>query len=451
MVGRGGDQRALTPPDGRDLQYARLLFDALWSRTSKPGRRFAKDHEILYQRWLRLARVIIRNNGGATPFGSLGDTDRVLDLLELPDDRNSCYPSPRDLNDEELASLKWQRAIASEALDDIYVNLGQPLDQREKFGYTSESWNIYNDASTFLLRWGDETAYEANPNIKRKRWRRREIIVNYRREVATFCKRWRLNAWWAVPAIIQNHFLRADDDFNWDRTIPPLSMYLLEPNAPVTLPLTVKLPGRTDEEFEIDRARALDLVETTVIQTARGPIRGIRAHLSREERTGWERSNDSSCVLFEWDGHRYLKQTVGKSTGSSDFTTPPRPTTPSDYLIDQCQQRIGRSITYREARSVRSQVSEQTRDYRIKLVSEGWSSLGGGDHNLIAETIARLLLSPNLIWEQLAPVNHLYQGKSSYGDFQSIWRSCRNFARLANLTLPSERAGRIMGKENIVH
>ena len=154
MSGRGGNQRPLTSPDGRDLQYARLLFDALWSRTSKSGRRFAKDHDILYQRWLRLARVIIRNNGGATPFGSLGDTDRVLDLLELPDDRNSGYPSLRDLNDEELASLKWQRAIASEALDEIYIDLGQPLDQRDALASESESWKIYDDASSFLLRWG---------------------------------------------------------------------------------------------------------------------------------------------------------------------------------------------------------------------------------------------------------------------------------------------------------
>ena len=71
MAGLGEDLRALTPSDGRNLQYARLLFDALWSRPSKLGRRFAKKHEILYQHWLRLARVIIRNDGGVTPFGPL--------------------------------------------------------------------------------------------------------------------------------------------------------------------------------------------------------------------------------------------------------------------------------------------------------------------------------------------------------------------------------------------
>ena len=42
-------------------------------------------------------------------------------------------------------------------------------------------------------------AYDASPNIKRKRMKHRGIIVNYRREVDAFCKRWRLKAWWAVP------------------------------------------------------------------------------------------------------------------------------------------------------------------------------------------------------------------------------------------------------------
>ena len=61
MAGVDEDLRALNPSDGSELRYARLLFDALWSRSSKPGRRFAKEHEILYQHWLRLARVIIPN------------------------------------------------------------------------------------------------------------------------------------------------------------------------------------------------------------------------------------------------------------------------------------------------------------------------------------------------------------------------------------------------------
>ena len=71
MAGVDEDLRALNPSDGSELRYARLLFDALWSRPSKPGRGFAKEHEILYQHWLRIARVIIRNNGGVTPFGPL--------------------------------------------------------------------------------------------------------------------------------------------------------------------------------------------------------------------------------------------------------------------------------------------------------------------------------------------------------------------------------------------
>jgi len=71
MAGADEDLRAPTPSDGRNPEYARLLFEALWSRSSKPSRCFAKEHEMLSQHWLRLARVIICNNGGVTPFGPL--------------------------------------------------------------------------------------------------------------------------------------------------------------------------------------------------------------------------------------------------------------------------------------------------------------------------------------------------------------------------------------------
>ena len=71
MAGEDEDLRALTPSDGRNLEYARLLFEALGSRPPKPGRCFAKEHEILCQHWLRFARVITRDNGGVPPFGPL--------------------------------------------------------------------------------------------------------------------------------------------------------------------------------------------------------------------------------------------------------------------------------------------------------------------------------------------------------------------------------------------
>lgn len=442
MSGRGGNQRPLTSPDGRDLQYARLLFDALWSKTSKSGRRFAKDQDLLYRRWLRLARVIIRNNGGATPFGSIGDTDRVLDLLELPDDRNSGYPSLRDLNEEELASLKWQRAIATEALDEIYIDLGQPLDQRDALASERESWKIYDDASSFLFRWGNQPAYDANPNIKRKRWRRREIIVSYRREVAAFCKRWRLKAWWAVPAIIQHHFLRAENGSAWDRTIPPLSMYVLEPSTPVALPVTVKLPDRSEKQFERDKTTVLNLSETTVIQTVGGPIRVIRHQFSREERAEWERSNDSSCVLLEWDGRRHILQ------NNDIWPDSPTLVTPGEFLVERCEYRLGRNLKTREKRDVLRQCWEQIREHRIRLGAEGWAALSDGNLDLIATSVARLLLSPSVTWDALTPVDERGSGKNRYRDAPSIQRACNTFSALANLELPAKRTGRGKGSHN---
>ena len=446
MVGLGGDQRALTPPAGRDLHYARVLFEALWSRPSKQGRRFADEYEKLYQRWLRLAKVIIRNNGGITPFGTLGDTDRVLDLLELPDNRNSCYPNPRDLNDEELANLKRRRAISSEALEEIYVDLGRPLDQRDALGCESESWRIYDDASSFLVRWGNQPAYDANPNIKRKRSRRRELIVSYRKEVATFCTRWRLKAWWAVPALVQHHFFRAQGGPTLDSTIPPMSMYALDSGEPAVLSVTVKLPGRTEEQYERDKSKAINLAETTVLQADGGQIRVVRSRFSREERVEWEASIDSSCVLLEWDGCRFLP--LGVELPTMAKTESLTHVTPADYLIDQCQQRLGRPLRYIEKRAVKSQVSRQIRRYRTLLRSEGWSTLGDFDFGLIANTIARLLLNPRLTWLRLSPTNETSIGKHQYRNFQSVQRACNNFAALANLDLPQKRRGRVRGSRN---
>ena len=446
MVGLGGDQRALIPPVGRDLHYARVLFEALWSRPSKQGRLFVDEHEKLYQRWLRLAKVIIRNNGGITPFGPLGDTDRVLDLLEIPDDRNSCYPSPRDLNDEELANLNRRGAISSEALEEIYVNLGRPLDQRDASGCESESWKIYDDASWFLVRWGNQPAYDANPNIKRKRSRRREIIVSYRREVATFCTRWRLKAWWAVPALVQHHFFRAQGSPTLDSTIPPMSMYALDSGEPAVLSVAIKLAGRTEEQFERDKSKAINLAETTVLQADGGLIRVVRSRFSREERAEWETSIDSSCVLLEWDGCRFLPLGVELPTMAKTKSLPH--VTPADYLIDQCQQRLGRPLRYIEKRAVKSQVSKQIREYRTILRSEGWSTLGDFDFGLIANTIARLLLNPRLTWLRLSPTNETSIGKHQSRNFQSVQRACNNFAALANLDLPPRRRGRVRGSRN---
>ena len=444
MVGRGGDHRPLSPLYGKDLFYASLLFEHMWNRRSKVGLRFAREHQCLYKRWRRLAKGIIAYRGGIAPMALVEDTEHDIEIMETYF-KNRYYPKPRPLTADEQSCLGWRTAIASEASLEIFVNLGRPSDRPQYWDGNQEPWKTWEEVSTFLVEWIEEPSRNANPNVKRKTRLRRDTIVTYRREVSAFCERWRLKAWWAAPAIIQHHFFRADNETVVDQTVPPLGFFAVDPGTPVSHPLTVKLPGRTEEQFELDKTRELNFAETTVVQGDGRPIRVVRSHYSREERAVWEKRNDSSCVLLDWDGNRFLPQGVDLPTmGQSG---PPRRFSPADYLVDQCQQRLGRRLKYREEIAIKSQVSKKIREYRSRLRDEGWAGSSDGNIKLVADSVAGLLLTPRLTWLRLTPTG-AGEGKNQYGNSQSIARACNDFADVANLRLPTKRPGRVQGSHN---
>ena len=234
LSGIGGDQRPLIPPEGRDLYYACLLFEALWRDTSPAGRRFAIESNELYMYWRRLVKGIIAYNGGTSPLGAIKDTPRDLELLAY-NHRSRDYPKPRALTDEENAHLEWRTVIANDARLEIYLNLGCPSDQPFDWDGTQEPWKTWSESSSFLSKWGNEPAHNANRHVKQKRWRCRTIIFKYLQAVRDFCEYWGLKAWWAMPAIIQFHFARAQNEFNWNLKISPLDMYVIDPSVPVSL------------------------------------------------------------------------------------------------------------------------------------------------------------------------------------------------------------------------
>lgn len=445
LSGAGGDQRPLTPPEGRDLYYARLLFEALWRDASPAGRRFTIESEELYLYWRRLVKGIIAFNGGISPLGAIKDTQRDLEL-QACNHRSQAYPKPRALTAEENACLQWRTALANDTCREIYLNLGCPSDQPFDWDGTQEPWKTWSEASSFLSKWGNEPAYNANPHVKQKRWRRRTIIFEYLQAVLDFCESWRLKAWWAVPAIVHYHFTRAQNESNWDLRITPLGMYAIDPGWPASLPIMVKLPGRTEEQFNRDKTKAFSRVESTILEGSGGPIQVLRTHFSREDWTDWEKTADAACVLLDWDGHPDVSLKNGGRTVAKEGA--PRGATPGNYLVDRCQERLGRHLSYREQRNVRSQAFAQVRDYRSKLRSADWSSSGNGNHKLVARRIARSLLDPGVSWVKLAPINSSAKSKNQYGTFQSIQRACVNFARLANLELPSKPRGRKQGSRN---
>ena len=447
LSGIGGGQRALIPPEGRDLCYASLVFEALWQDTSPAGRQFAIESEELYLSWRRLVKGIISSNGGTSPLGAIQDTQRDLELLAY-NHRNQSYPKPRALTDEENACLEWRTAIANDARLDIYLNLGCPPDQPFDWDGSQEPWKTWSASSSFLSKWGNEPAYNANRHVKQKNRRCRMIIFKYLQALRDFCDSWRLKAWWAVPAIVQHAFNRAQNESNWDLGIPPLGMYVIDPGAPVSFPIMVRLQGRTEEKFERDKTKALNRVENTSLEGSGGPIQVIRTHFSREYWTEWESAVDAACVILDWDGHPYVPMNGGRMAAKEGT---PRGVTPGDYLVDRCQGRLGRYLTHREQRDIRGQAFPQVRNYRTDLKSADWSSLGDGDHIFVANCIAQILLDPGVTWDELEPTNTIGGTKNRYEESRAISRACENLATLANLTLPQKRSGRLTGSRDIDH
>ena len=64
--------------------------------------------------------------------------------------------------------LDWRIATASDASNEIYLNLGG-LNQPPNWDGTQEPWRIWEDVSSFFVKWANEPAYDANPSVKRKR------------------------------------------------------------------------------------------------------------------------------------------------------------------------------------------------------------------------------------------------------------------------------------------
>jgi len=424
-----------------------MLFEALWSDVSPEAQRFALDYDTLRHRWHRLIKAIFAYRNGFFPLAALEDTEHDLEILET-DFKSRYYPKPRPLTVEEQSCLEWRTAIANCASQEIYENLGRPLNLPPNWDGTEEPWKTWEDTCTFLAKWGNEPFTNANPGLRLRKWRRRKIIVTYREEISAFCDRWRLNAWWAVPAIIQHHFFQADYEPIVDSAIPPLSVYTSEPVRPIALPITVKLPGISEEKFEADKERALNLAETTVIQGAGGPIRVIRTRFSREDRDYWENSVGSTCVLLEWDGHRFLHRRV-EPPASGDPESPVS-MTPSSYLVERCQDRVGRPLTYREKRGIRSQVASQIASYRSVLGEAGWVVLGSSELDVIAAVVARRLLSPSTSWSDLSSMEVVINSER-YWEFQNLRRACQNFADSAKFKLPKGFSGNARGSHSIEH
>src|SRR5918996_2200008 len=254
---RDGDRRPIRPTQGRDLDYASLLCAAMCEGSSEESKRFNLDRENLFLRWERLLRVLIcyQVPGWAGPPSTL---DRIESYLETAVVshllRPVWYPKPRPVTAEEDRHLHLREAVASEALVEIYQDL------RPYEGSSSEQANQeWEDVTSFLLHWVDETAREANAQCKIRN-SRRTAVQRYRQEVADFCQKWGLHAWWAVPALVQSHFFRIEAGYD-----QLLGLYIKGAGEVPKFTIIVQIPGTTEEQFECDQKRFTKVMFETVV------------------------------------------------------------------------------------------------------------------------------------------------------------------------------------------
>jgi hypothetical protein len=239
------------------------------------------------------------------------------------------------------------------------------------------------------------------------------MVKKYPKEVASFCKKWYLDAWWAVPSIIQSHFLQPKIGRH-----PPLSMFLAGEVGPVdTFTVIARLPGVRDDEYECDSARFGGVMLNQTDTSASQPI-DIRWRPHRGEMRELESQYEAACVVVDWDGrHHYPSR-----------NDPPRQLTPSEHIIEECQIRMGRQLKKNEERDILRQITPQIDEGRKQFIEAGWYAHGSSDSRTQANWVARRLLDPSLSWATITGVDaDLLPGPV---------RSIQRFAERAILTLP---------------
>ena len=213
-MGRGGRRYPIEHAEGRELDFASLLWEALFSDMSPQGARFRSELDGIFLRWRRLVDVL--NSYRASSWnGPSSDLQHLLDSLKsLTVPTLVAYPRPHTTPEIE-AEIAERSGIAAAAIKEV---CGELITDGRYF--KDESKRILGEATRSFTLWQNRPFWGANAG-RRHRYSNHPYITRYIRDVEGFCSRWGLNAWWAVPSIIDSHFKRETMG-----KMPPLSMYL---------------------------------------------------------------------------------------------------------------------------------------------------------------------------------------------------------------------------------
>jgi hypothetical protein len=236
---------------------------------------------------------------------------------------------------------------------------------------------------------------------------------DYLDEVKRSCLKWNLDAWWAVPSIVDSHLRR--ETIGSKR---PLSIYMRGSFRGISRNVVVvKLPGRTEADFRRDSARLQEVVAKKVIESSYGSFE-VHERFSRSDMALLEESIDASCAVIDWWDDSAI------SPGE---------------IQAECEKRLGRVYTKRETRELSKQVTPQIDKAKNSMTECGWTASPNRSlserYREHAGWVATLILNPETKYEEIWP-------ESSDDKRRAHQRSCARFAQQAQLTLPSRKVKR---------
>jgi hypothetical protein len=343
------------------------------------------------------------------------DVDSYLDLVCAG--RPNSYPRPRPLTAAEQQEIQRREAYANDLCNAWLEKCRAALFAGD--ARANADWTLL---CTVLTRWARTDVWRrANPGQK-PRFSRRIAVRRYRAAVEQFCERWRLCAPWAVPLIVYGHFL-------WLR-LPAHLIYELFITSAVTRayePIVVRLPGRSEAAFHRDRPLASVRLSQTWDADARHPIEA-RRRPTAAEMMALEQGGDAACVVVDWQGQARFPS-LHDPTQRVDIAA---------YVVERCEQRLGRRLHVRERRAVRQQIDPQIRRARAAFLAGRFEVDGRADRTRHVRWMARRLLRPHTSYAQLSRITpkRNRQGEVELPEPMTVRNACLAFARRAGLTLP---------------
>ncbi len=106
-MGRGGHRYPIEHAEGRELDFASLLWEALFSHKSQQGAQFRSELDDIYLRWRRLVGVLnsYRTSSWKGPSSDLQHLVDSLKSLTVP--TRVVYPRPHSTPEIE-AEIAWR-------------------------------------------------------------------------------------------------------------------------------------------------------------------------------------------------------------------------------------------------------------------------------------------------------------------------------------------------------